>query len=287
MLALALSSAIAVGVYASSVAEEPASQAGLEQVTEAIASPASFDWQIRTTDHFEIHYYAALAPDLETITTTAELAYDRISSELRYTLPFRVPLVVFKTRSDFGQQAIIPGLGDLIVKGDVSAFTEPKRNRVVILLEPDPDKLLRLVTHELTHAFAFDIIPRLPDATRRPALWIDEGFAEYMTGAWDPENLRQIGEFVAAGNLPRLSSVTGWPASVRPQALGHAAFDFIEAEYGSAAVWQFLVSVRRNIVDGATLAEVYQTAFNRTPEEFDAAFAAYLQQRFPRTGGRG
>jgi hypothetical protein len=89
--------------------------------------------------------------------------------------------------------------------------------------------------------------------------------------------------------VPRLASLTAASeqASLRPQALGHAAFDFIEAEYGSAAVWQFLVNVRRHVVDGAAVADVYQTAFNRTPEEFDAAFAAYLQRRFPRASGQG
>ena len=60
--------------------------------------------------------------------------------------------------------------------------------------------------------------------------------------------------------------------------LGHAAFEFIEAEYGKPALWQFLNEIRRNVVDGS--GDVYPTAFNRTPEEFDAAFAQYLRRRF-------
>jgi hypothetical protein len=60
--------------------------------------------------------------------------------------------------------------------------------------------------------------------------------------------------------------------------LGHAVFEFIEAEYGKPAVRQFLLEVRRNVVDDA--GDPYQVAFNRTPEEFDSAFAQYLRTRF-------
>jgi hypothetical protein len=63
-----------------------------------------------------------------------------------------------------------------------------------------------------------------------------------------------------------------------PANLGHAVFEFIEAEYGKGAVWQFLLEVRRSVVDGA--GSLYRAAFNRTPEEFDLAFAQYPRRRF-------
>ena len=102
-----------------------------------------------------------------------------------------MPLILFKTRSDFAQQGIIPDVGGAgaIARGEVTSFSEPRRNRVVILVEEEPDRLYRLITHELTHIFAFDIIPRSPTNVRRVASWIDEGFAEYMTGVWDPDDL--------------------------------------------------------------------------------------------------
>jgi hypothetical protein len=59
---------------------------------------------------------------------------------------------------------------------------------------------------------------------------------------------------------------------------GHAVFEFIEAEYGKPAIWQYLLEVRRSVVDGAD--DLYQAAFNRTPEELDSAFASYLRRRF-------
>jgi beta-lactamase regulating signal transducer with metallopeptidase domain len=261
------------------------------QGVEPIASPDTFDWQVHETNHFDIHYYPALTPNLEQVADSAERAYQRISSELQYNLPFRVPLVLFKTRTDFAQQRIVPDAGGAgaIARGEVAAFSEHRRNRLVILVEEEPDRLYRLVTHELTHIFAFDIIPRSSTNVRRVAPWIDEGFAEYMTGVWDPDNLRQMRDLAMAGNVPKMSAVTGTgddrslevPAlgvPMRPQTLGHAVFEFIEAEYGKPAVWQFLIEVRRSVVDGAT--DLYERAFNRPPAEFDAAFAEYVRRRF-------
>jgi beta-lactamase regulating signal transducer with metallopeptidase domain len=276
---------VAPGVYVVSAAPPQAGPAltgdGIQAV-EPMASPDSFEWQVLETDHFDIYYYPALAPNLQPAADSAERAYRWISAELQYNLPFRVPLILFKTRSDFQQQTIVPEATEAIVRGQVTAFTEPRRNRVVMLVEEDPNALNQRVTHELTHVFAFEIIPRSAAQSHgRVPAWIDEGLAEYMTGVWDPANLGRIRDLVAAGNVPSMTALTaGQDDRTRRAAvdLGHAAFEFVEAEYGKAAVWQFLNEIRRNVVDGA--GNVYQTAFNRTPEEFDTAFAQYLRRRF-------
>jgi hypothetical protein len=102
-----------------------------------------------------------------------------------------------------------------------------------------------------------------------------------MTGVWDPSSLGQIRDLVAAGRVPRLSRLAGRGDAQSAGGvanLGHVAFEFIEAEYGKAGVGQFLVEVRRNVVNGA--ADRYQAALSRTPAEFDSAFARYLRERF-------
>jgi hypothetical protein len=269
------------GIYLSSFAPAsgvPGLMTDSAQGVEPIASPGAFGWRVHQTAHFEMHYYPALAPDLAQIAVSAERAYERISSELRdYNLSFKVPLVLFKTRSDFEQQRIVPEVREAIARGDVTSFSEPKRNRVVILLDEQPDRWYRQITHELTHIFAFDVIPRSPTNSRRVPPWIDEGLAEYMTGAWDPGNLGQLRDLVAADGVPKMTALTAG-ADQQSAHLGHAVFEFIEAEYGKVAVWQFVLEVRRHVVDGA--GDPYQAAFNRTPAEFDSAFAQYLRERF-------
>jgi hypothetical protein len=253
------------------------------QAAEPIASPATFDWQVQTTRHLDIYYYAALAPQLAQIADSAERGYEHVSSKLQHNLTFRVPLILFKTRSDFEQQGIAPEARDAIRSGQVTAFSEPTRDRVVVLVDEQREELYRRMTHELAHIFAFDIIPRSASSRRRVPTWIDEGFAEYMAGVWDGDASKQMRELVAAGAVPKVSSLAGHldGQSLGTTAhLGHAVFDFIEAEYGTPAVWGLLVAVRRNVVDGVP--DVYRAAFSRSPEEFDSAFADYLRQRFTR-----
>jgi beta-lactamase regulating signal transducer with metallopeptidase domain len=253
------------------------------QAAEPIASPDTFDWQVQATRHFDIYYYAALTPQLAQIADSAERGYEHVSSKLQHNLTFRIPLILFKTRSDFEQQGIAPEARDAIRSGQVTAFSEPTRDRVVVLVDEQPDQLYRRMTHELAHIFAFDIIPRSASNSRRVPAWIDEGFAEYMAGVWDSDASKQMRDLIAADGVPKVSSLTGHldGQSLGTTAhLGHAVFDFIEAEYGKPAVWGLLLAVRRNVVDGAP--DVYRAAFSRSPEEFDSAFAAYLRQQFTR-----
>ena len=61
----------------------------------------NFQWQIYTTDHFEIYYYPEIEPHLERIAGYAESAYQHVSSELKHDLAFKVPLILFSTSSEF------------------------------------------------------------------------------------------------------------------------------------------------------------------------------------------
>ena len=81
-------------------------------------------------------------------------------------------------------------------------------------------------------------------------------------------------------SLPKMSTMQGRVGEQArlPYVLGHAAFEFIEAEYGAAHVRQFLFELRRHASDGTD--DLYQAAFNLTPDEFDRAFERYLRERF-------
>ena len=169
----------------------------------------------------------------------------------------------------------------VLLRALVTSFSEPRRNRMVMLVETDPDLSYRQMTHELTHIFAFDVIPRPESQGRRVPTWVDEGLAEYMTGVWDPRQLSQLRDLVASDRLPRMSALSegadvgsfGGTAD-----LGHAAFEFVEAEFGKAAVWQFLLEVRRSVIDSG--GDFYRATFDKSPAEFDSAFAEYLKRRF-------
>ena len=235
-----------------------------------------FKWHIYETDHFEIFYYPGLEEHLERIASYAESAYAQISADLTHDLATRVPLVIFKTHSEFEQQNIAPGA----VSAGVGAFAEPFRQRIALPIDEPSDLLYRLITHELTHQFAFDIVPR-SFIRRGIPLWVDEGLADYMAGVWRPLDLMAVRDAALSDTLPAMSKfVNGLSANPRlVYNLGHAAFEFIEKEWGKEGVRQFLFSLRKTVIGGGD-DDIYQDAFDMSAEEFDSAFERYIHVRF-------
>jgi len=236
----------------------------------------NFKWQIYTTDHFEIYYYPEIEQHLERVAGYAESAYQHVSSELKYDLAFKIPLILFKTSSEFQQQNVIPGAA----QEGVGAFAEPMRYRIVMPLDEPPDLLYRLILHELTHQFEFDIIPT--SLIRRSVpLWVNEGLSDYMTGIWRPIDLMTVRDAAVADIVPKMSELEGYTqtGSVRMiYNLGHAVFEFIESRWGKEGIRQYLFSLRKSVIGGGE--DAYMEAFKLTPEEFDQEFDKYLKDRF-------
>lgn len=234
----------------------------------------NFDWHIYTTDHFEIFYYPELEKHLERVASYAESAYQQISADLKHDLAVKVPLVLYKTQSEFQQQNVI---AEELPEG-VLAFAEPQRDRMVLPIDEPPDQLYRLITHELTHVFEFDIIPRSLIRRGIP-LWVDEGLANYMAGYWNPLDLMQVRDAAVADIIPKMSEFESQPLSGRlPYSMGHAAFEFVETRWGKEGIRQFLFSLRKSVIGGGENA--YEEALRLKPEEFDEQFEKYLKDRF-------
>src|SRR5919112_366866 len=206
-----------------------------------------FKWNVYKTDHFEIYYYPEIEAQLERVTSYAESAYQQVSSDLKHDLAFKVPLVLYKTQSEFQQQNIEPGE----LPEGVLAFAEPYRERMVLPIDEPSDALYRLITHELTHIFEFDIIPRSLLHRSLP-LWVDEGLSDYMTGYWQPFDLMSVRDAAIADIVPSMSDFEGqaFVDGRLPYNLGHAAFEFIESRWGKEGLRQFLFALRKAVIGG-------------------------------------
>ncbi|MYI74890.1 MAG: hypothetical protein F4057_06095, partial [Acidobacteria bacterium] len=235
-----------------------------------------FDWHIYETDHFEIYYYPELEEHLERVAGYAESAYQEVSARLRHDLAFAVPLIVFKTHSEFEQQNVFPGARP----EGVGAFAEPARNRIVLPIDEGPDGLYRLITHELTHIFEFDIIPRGIIRQGVP-LWVDEGLADFLAGVWRPLDIMQVRDVAVSDTVPdmtRFQSYGGFASGRVVYNLGHAVFEFIESRWGDNGIRSFMFALRRSSVGGG--GDPYEEAFDLEAEEFDEEFKQYLRERF-------
>ena len=234
-----------------------------------------FKWKIYTTDHFEFYYYPEIEQHLERIASYAESAYQQISADLKHDLAFKVPMVLYKTQSEFQQQNIEP----MELPEGVLAFAEPYRDRMVLPIDEPSDALYRLITHELVHIFEFDIIPRSLLRRNLP-LWVDEGLADHLTGYWNAFDLMTVRDAAVSDNVPAMSEsqMQAFVSGRLPYNLGHAAFEFIESRWGKEGLRQFLFALRKAVIGGGESA--YEEAFRLKPEEFDEQFERYLKERF-------
>src|SRR4029453_7631606 len=203
---------------------------------------------IYTTDHFEIYYYPEIERHLERVAGYAESAYQHISADLKHDLSFKVPLILFKTHSEFEQQNVAPGAA----QEGVAAFAEPFRQRMVLPIDDPPDRLYGLIVHELTHQFEFDIIPQ--SLIRRSVpLWVNEGLSDYERGQWNPIDLMTVRDAAVADIVPKMSEMEGYGNTSNPRLvynLGHPCFEFIEAKYGKEGIRQFMFALRKSVIGG-------------------------------------
>ena len=237
----------------------------------------NFKWMTYETDHFVIYFYPEIQPHLERMAGYAESAYQHISTELKYDLgPEKVALILFQTSSEFQQQNVIPGAA----QEGVGAFAEPTRKRILMPMDEPPDLLYRLMVHELTHQFEFEIIPTSL-MRRNVPLWVNEGLSDYMTGYWRPLDLMSVRDAAVTDIVPKMSKLDEYGGFSSPRMiynLGHAVFEFMEAKWGKEGLRQYLFALRKSVIGGGENA--YQEAFKIDPEDFDQQFEKYLKDRF-------
>ena len=237
----------------------------------------TFAWRVYKSPHFEVYYYPEFEQHLSRVVSYAESAYQKVSSDLKHEISSPIPLILYKTHSEFEQTNLFP---DILPEG-ILAFAEPTRGRMVLPIDLAPDQLQGLITHELTHVFEFDLIPRNM-VQRSVPLWVDEGLADYMRGTWDALDLMSVRDAAVTEQVPRISRFEEYGGAANPRLvynLGHAAFEFIEARYGKEGIRQFLYTFRKNLVGGG-MDDIYQQAFRMKPDEFDEAFEKWLKERF-------
>ena len=237
----------------------------------------TFQWHIYATDHFDIYYYEDEQRHIERVAGYAESCYQQISADLKHDLSFRVPLMLFKTHSEFEEENIDPSGADEAVGG----FSEPEHDRMVLPMDDPPDQLYGLIKHELTHVFQFDIIPQSLIRRNYP-LWVGEGQAEWERAQWTPLDLMEVRDAAVTDIIPKMTEEEGYGEGGNgryiPYNLGHAVFEFIEAKYGKNGIQSFMFALRKSVIGGGE--DAYEEAFHMKKDEFDQAFDRYLKERF-------
>jgi hypothetical protein len=161
---------------------------------------------------------------------------------------------------------------------DRVAPQRPHRSRITIPLPESDAELDPMIVHELTHLLVSEIILPRRGGNGGVPRWVQEGIANYMVGIWSDDDERLMRELVASDKVPALSLLTGNGGFANARlndAVGHAAFDCIESRWGGTSIRRFLNALIVPRVD-----KTYDSVFDLTPAEFDAAFRQYMERRF-------
>ena len=253
----------------------PAQQQMVSGATQATANQV--DWALHATDRLEIYYRPGDAASVDAVVRAAGAAYDQISTALQHDLETRVPIVLL-TSAEISAAGPGPGFTPISLGASVSGPQLTQRARLILPLDRFPQQP-RLLAHEMTHQFLFDIEPK-PRGSGIP-VWLHEGLADYMAGEWTADARR----IVRTGVVDRTLMASELEGQLRQRAdedvqhLAHAVIEFIDHEFGHAGIRRFLATVRSATSANAS---IFVTAFGTSATDFDRQFDRFIQERFGR-----
>ncbi|UCE42432.1 MAG: PD40 domain-containing protein [Candidatus Aminicenantes bacterium] len=240
-----------------------------------------FDWKVYKTEHFDIFYYGDDTRDLKKIADLAESAYKSISEEIKHQLSASVPLLYYRTSTEFYQTNLFQ------LPEGVLGVAEPLLYRIAIQGDMPIDEIHNLIEHEVTHVFEYDLLWGSPGgvlyALSQPPGWIFEGFCEYNTRTWAPWSAMIVRDAALNDRIPDLVGnghlYSRYPLPRVPDYdFGHALFDFIEHKYGKNGIRDFWHSMKNSPLIGNQ--NPIRRAFDTPVKEFGFEFKKYLRAKY-------
>jgi hypothetical protein len=214
-------------------------------------------WPVETSEHFLVVHDSLSADRVRDALSDLEAAYTQLSAALKYDMSRRVRVILVRRDGD------IAGAGGGVGAPGSSSIGD---QRVVISVE-SLERRTGSVVHELTHLFAFEIVPE----TSRVAPVLIEGLAEHQRGAWAASDLQVVRTAAAAGAIPTVATLVD-----TDRHWAHAVFDFVAAQYGDEGVRRLLFALRAH----DTLAPAVSMAFGITFDRFEQQFRGYVTAAF-------
>jgi Tol biopolymer transport system component len=234
----------------------------------------SFDWKVYPTPHFRISFYDRSEPSLARVASFAESAYDTLARRLNFQIQDPIPLLAYATHAEFEQTNVIE---EFIPEG-VGAFAVPARDRMVLPVDMPDAELYKIISHELTHIFQYEILfqGKLGKAiTSSPPQWFMEGMASYMGQDEDSKAQAVMRDAALSDRVPSVASdVSGYFA----YRFGNKVFAFVESEWGLDGLRDFIFEFRNSL--GGRVAKPIKRAFDLDVEEFDARFRSWLRKYY-------
>ena len=240
-----------------------------------------FDWKVIETAHFTIHYYPEERDGIMDAARMAERSYARLSRMLKHEFREKKPLILYRSRGDFGQNNVLGDLGE-----GVGGVTEALRHRILLPFTGDYKSFEHVLAHELVHAFQYDIFARgragnglQTLAQVNPPLWFAEGMAEYLslgpnhilTQSW-------VRDAALNGTLPTIEQMTERPDLYFPYRYGEALWEYIGSRWGDDVIGEIMNSAPNVGIDRSFKRELGLSLEELSEEWRDAMQVKHLPQ---------
>lgn len=240
-----------------------------------------FDWRVIETEHFLVHYYPEERAGAMDAARMAERAYARLSRVLDHQFREKKPIIIFASRSEFGQNNVTGDLGE-----GTSGVTEYARNRLILPLTGDLGSFEHVLAHEMVHEFQYDIFSRGKAGANvqnlaqvNPPDWFMEGMAEYLsTGPGQPLTASWLRDAAVNGNVPTIEQMTERPDRYFPYRYGQAFWEYVGARWGDAAIGEILQNVTTLGVARAFQRQLGLSLHELSDDWREAINAKYLPQ---------
>ena len=205
-----------------------------------------FDWRVLGTEHFLVYYYPEERKAAMDAARMAERAYARLSRILDHQFREKKPIMLFASRTDFGQNNVTGDLGE-----GTGGVTESLRHRMLLNFTGDYRSFEHVLAHEMVHAFQYDIFARgqagrgLQNLAQNfPPQWFADGMAEYLSLGPDmPFTNLWMRDAALNGKLPTVEQMTRHPDRFFPYRFGHSFWTFVGQKWGDEAIGQIMNAV--------------------------------------------
>ncbi len=192
-----------------------------------------FDWQVLSTEHFDIYYYSEEESLAQAAANIAEDTFRALEIKFNSTLGNKVPLVIYSNHIHFQQTNILP----IYLPEGIGGFFEYIKGRVVIPFPGNMAGFQHVIRHELVHVFTN---AKIRDNTRvcgkmdirRPPLWFIDGLAEWWSRGWDSQAEMVIRDALLFNHLYPLKNLGGFLVYKE----GQSFLRYFEQHYGQAHI---------------------------------------------------
>ena len=238
-----------------------------------------FRWSVLATEHFDIHYYDGEGTLARRTARMAERSYALLSDALNHEVKQRIPLILYASHNDFQQTNTVGG----IISEGVQGVTESLKHRVILPFTGSYADFNHVLTHELVHAFQYDVMARserrMNPLQRTTPLWFMEGMAEYLSVGMDKGTAIWLRDALASDKLVTVSELNTL-SDIRVYRFGQALWYYIAETYGQDVVGELL----EEIFTYGSFERAISEALGIDEEELTAGWHEWVEENFKPTG---